>query len=243
MTRQEFIATIGPIAVRLRLEGSPVFASLRVAQSLIETGGGIPSWNNVVGFKVGSGQPTAYWKGRSVNTRTWEVVNGTRYNVTANWRAYDSVEACFRDQDLLFRLSRYERVRQAHTPEEQAGALLLGGYATDPDYAKKLIQLIASYNLKRFDKEVEEMLESLTAQIAGLQEELKATRTELATVRAQLQALQNLEQLAPPVWAKEAMDAAVAARLIDTPKGSVDFYRVLTVLHRLKLFGSGKSAG
>ncbi|WP_438434172.1 glucosaminidase domain-containing protein [Gorillibacterium sp. sgz500922] len=242
MTRQEFIAAIGPIAVKLRLDGSPVFASLRVAQALNETGGVIPSWNNVVGFKVGSGQVTPYWKGRSVNTRTWEVVDGVRYNVTANWRAYDSVEDGFRDQDLLFRLSRYERVRRAKTPEEQALALQLGGYATDPDYAQKLIQIIANNNLKRFDEEVEDMLEELTAQIVKLQADLQATRTQLAAAQSQLKALQSLEQQDPPAWAKEAMDAAVAARLVDTPKGSLDFYRTITVLYRMKLFGPGKPA-
>jgi len=242
MTRQEFIAAIGPIAVLLRLDGSPVFASLRAAQALNETGGVIPSWNNVVGFKVGSGQLTPYWQGRSVNTRTWEVMDGNRYNVTANWRAYDSVEDCFRDQDLLFNLSRYERVRRAQTPEEQALALQLGGYATDPEYAQKLIQIIASNNLKRFDEEVVEMLEELTAQIAQLQADLQATQTQLAAAQAQLKVLQNLEQQDPPAWAKEAVDAAVAAQLIDTPKGSLDFYRAITVLYRLKLFGSGKPA-
>ncbi|MEO3946871.1 glucosaminidase domain-containing protein [Gorillibacterium sp. CAU 1737] len=236
MTRQDFIATIGPIAVRLRLEGSPIFPSLRTAQALHETGGIIPAWNNVVGFKVGSGQPNAYWKGRSVNTRTWEVYNGIRYNVTANWRAYDQIEDCFRDQDLLFRLSRYERVRRATSPEEQAMALQLGGYATDPDYAKKLVQVISSYGLKRLDEEVEDVLESLSVQLNDLQKELQATRTELATVRKQLDALRNLEQQDPPVWAKEAMEAAVASRLVDTPKGSIDFYRVLTIMYRMKLF-------
>jgi hypothetical protein len=36
-----------------------------------------------------------------------------------------------------------------------------------------------------------------------------------------------------PQWAKAAVDAAVKASLIDTPeKGSYDFYRLLTVLHR-----------
>ena len=36
-----------------------------------------------------------------------------------------------------------------------------------------------------------------------------------------------------PQWAKAALYAAVKAALIDTPeKGSYDFYRLITVLHR-----------
>jgi spore germination cell wall hydrolase CwlJ-like protein len=36
-----------------------------------------------------------------------------------------------------------------------------------------------------------------------------------------------------PDWAREAVDAAVAAGIVDTPEGgSYDFYRMLTVLFR-----------
>jgi lysozyme len=36
-----------------------------------------------------------------------------------------------------------------------------------------------------------------------------------------------------PEWAKEAVNAAVAAGIVDTPDGgSYDFYRVLTVMYR-----------
>jgi flagellum-specific peptidoglycan hydrolase FlgJ len=153
MTRAEFISIIAPIAVKLRAGGSPIFPSIRIAQALLETGGSIPAWNNVVGFKVGGGIINAYWRGRSVSTQTWEVYDGVRYdNVTANWRAYDSVEYCFRDQDFLFGISRYDRVRKAKSPSEQAAALYVCGYATDPFYAGKIVALASQY--VDYDKEV-----------------------------------------------------------------------------------------
>ncbi|WP_051775771.1 glycoside hydrolase family 73 protein [Paenibacillus tyrfis] len=159
MTREEFIATVASITVQLRKEGSPIFPSVRIAQAMLETGGRIHEWNNLVGYKVGSGQPNQFWKGRSVSTKTWEVYDGVRVDgVKAHWRAYDCVEDCFRDQDLLFQWSHYDRVRAAQTPQEQTEMLRVCGYATDPEYTKKLRGLIASYALEQYDKEAAEPL-------------------------------------------------------------------------------------
>ncbi|MCD1259784.1 glucosaminidase domain-containing protein [Paenibacillus athensensis] len=221
MTKDEFIGLIAPIAVKLRLEGSPLFASVRVAQALLETGGTVNPWNNLVGYKAGSGQPTAYWSGKRVSASTWEVVQGQTYSdVRGEFRAYDSIEDGFRDQDLLFQSARYAKVRSSATPGEQTQALLAAGYATDPAYAAKLDAVIRNYGLQRYDEEVDSMLEELKAEIASL--------------RAKVTALQHLASLdTVPDWAVDAVQAATAAGLIDTPAGgSYDFYRLLTVLHR-----------
>lgn len=153
LTKAEFLAVLAPQAVRARREGSPLFPSVRLAQNLLETGGVIHSWNNLGGIKVGSGKLNEYWNGQFVRRGTWEVENGTRVDTAANFRAYDSVYHFYRDQDLLFQLSRYERVRKATTPETQAEALRLCGYATDPQYGSKIVSLINANKLKRYDKE------------------------------------------------------------------------------------------
>lgn len=221
MTKDEFIGLIAPIAVKLRLEGSPLFASVRIAQALLETGGTVNPWNNLVGYKVGSGQPTAYWSGQRVSSNTWEVVQGQTYtNIRGDFRAYDSIEDGFRDQDLLFQTARYAKVRSAATPGEQTQALLAAGYATDPAYAAKLDAVIGNYGLQRYDEEVDTVLEELKAEIESL--------------RVKVAALQHLAALdTVPDWAADAVKAATAAGLVDTPAGgSYDFYRLLTVLHR-----------
>ncbi|TXK84326.1 glucosaminidase domain-containing protein [Paenibacillus sp. N3.4] len=220
-TRQEFISLIAPIAIQLRLDNSLIFPSVRIAQAILETGGSINAWNNLVGYKVGSGVKTAYWQGDSVSALTWEVVNGTRNdNVPSNFRAYPTIEAGFRDQDLLFQASRYVSVRQAVNPAEQTKALQSSGYATDPAYASKLDAVIQSYQLTQFDEEVVRMLEKLEEQIAALQQRV--------TTLEKLSALETI-----PEWAQGAVDAAIHAGLIDTPQnGSYDFYRLLTVLNR-----------
>ncbi|MBD0381271.1 glycoside hydrolase family 73 protein [Paenibacillus sedimenti] len=164
--KHAFIAVVAPIAVKLRKEGSHIFPSVRIAQALLETGGVLHPWKNLVGYKVGSGTPNAYWKGKSISTSTWEVYDGVRVDgVQANWRSYDSIEDCFCDQDLLFNRSRYERVRGAKTAQEQTLALYLCGYATDPAYSIKLQGLIRDFNLNKYDiLEVEPMLDKGVAQ-------------------------------------------------------------------------------
>src|SRR5690625_1972635 len=142
MKASEFIAYLAPYATQLRAEGSPIFPSVRLAQNALETGWKIPSWNNLGGIKVGSGRANAWWDGSSVNKNTWEVINGQRIDTAANFRAYESIYHFYKDQDLLFDLPRYERVRKAQTPEKQADMLYACGYATDPQYAQKLKNII-----------------------------------------------------------------------------------------------------
>jgi len=227
MTRAEFIAKLAPMAVEARKQGSPLFASVRLAQNILETGGKIPSWNNLGGYKVGSGIPNAFWKGRVYNGKTWEVYGGQTVNITAAFRAYDSVYDFYRDQDLLFAKSRYVRVVAAQNPDDQCRALYACGYATDPAYASKLISLIDANNLRQYDV-IQKESDEMTA-------EEKAAFTAL---KDRVVTLENRASQPAPAWAKDAVAAAVKSGIVDAASaegGSYDFYRVLTVLHRKKL--------
>jgi len=233
MNADAFISRVAPVAVQLRFEGSPIFPSVRIAQSAHETGWKIHSWNNLVGLKVGSGKPNPYWDGSSVRTGTWEVIGGQRVDTAADWRAYRSIEDCFRDQDLLFQSARYARIRTARTPEEQADMLQACGYATDPQYANKIKRIISSHGLKQYDEEATAAMHML--------EDLKRRMDQLAAENEELKRrvgrLESRSAMAVPAWAKPAVDAAVAAGVVDTPdEGGLDFYRLVTVMHRMGLF-------
>lgn len=67
VTRQAFIELIAPIAVKLRLDNSPIFPSVRIAQAILETGGNVNAWNNLVGYKVGSGVYTLLDRRQSIS--------------------------------------------------------------------------------------------------------------------------------------------------------------------------------
>ncbi|MFC5650740.1 glycoside hydrolase family 73 protein [Paenibacillus solisilvae] len=253
LNKTQFFTLLAPIAIRVRLEGSFMFPSLRLAQNLLETGGKLPSWNNLGGYKVGSGKPNAYWRGDVVNKGTWEVYDHQRVEIIAAFRAYDSIYDFYKDQDLLFMIRRYDSVRSAQTPRQQAQALQASGYATDPNYASKLISIMETNGLQQYDIQAEEeqpMTEGEKLAFEALQETVKQLTSGLnaqnATISEQETKISALENhvavlegsyaMDVPVWAKDAVDAAVKAKLIDKPNGGgLDFYRLLTVLHRQKL--------
>ncbi|WP_158602384.1 glycoside hydrolase family 73 protein [Cohnella endophytica] len=154
MDRQSFIALLAPQAIQARLDGSSLLPSVRLAQNILETGSNLNKYNNLGGFKVGDGKPNAWWHGETYTTPTWEVYGGKRVQTVATWRAYDSVYDFYRDQDRLFQNSRYAPLRAALTPEDQAKALQACGYATDPEYAAKLMQIVTAEGLIQYDGEV-----------------------------------------------------------------------------------------
>jgi flagellar protein FlgJ len=228
MTRSEFITTVAPVAVKVRVDGGPLFPSVSVAQTLLETGGRIPAWNNLVGYKVGSGKRTPYWDGRAVRKGTWEVYDGRTVQTAADFRAYDSIEHCLKDQALLFlnNLGRYRPVVEAPDPESQARALRACGYATDPAYAEKIMAIRSAYKLEKYDEEARKAMEAL-----------KEMQEKVATLQREVEALRKRDSMdSVPSWAQAAVDAAVRAKLIDPAAGgSFDFYRFLTVMHRAGL--------
>ncbi|MBD2846247.1 glucosaminidase domain-containing protein [Paenibacillus sp. IB182496] len=237
MTREAFIATLAPYAIQARIEGSPLLASVRLAQNVLETGGVLPQTNNLGGYKAGDGKPTAHWNGQVANKSTWEVINGKRVETTAAFRVYESIAAFYKDQDLLLRQPRYQAVRSARTPESQATALQQSGYATDPAYASKLKALIHHYQLERFDARVEEELRM--AQETRMEQQLDAVGRQLEELKRSLEQLdRRTRQIEAPAWAAAA--AAHFDAYIDTPKGSYDFWRLLTVLYRQQAGGAGE---
>lgn len=237
MDRGEFIGLIAPIAVGLRVEGSAIFPSVRVAQALLETGAKVPAWNNVFGIKVGDGVRTAYWTGSYVDATTREVIDGQVLdNVTAQWRAYDSVENSVRDHELFLLKPRYASVRNAPTPKAQCDALYAAGYATDapaevdgdPSYAEKLWSIIQSNGFTVYDAQAERIKGEISSRLAALE----ASASTGALRVANLEAMAHLS--AVPAWAGDAVNQALGGSLIDTPNGgSYDFYRMLTILQRL----------
>jgi flagellar protein FlgJ len=142
-TRDEFVQAILPTAraVGQRLGIDPTNI---VAQAALETGwgqsvpagaDGRPSFN-LFGVKTG-----AAWTGPATNVATQEFVDGSMQTVDASFRAYSSPAESLHDYgDLLQSSPRYSAALGTGTNVEAfAQALQRGGYATDPDYANKLI--------------------------------------------------------------------------------------------------------
>lgn len=118
-------------------------ARLAAAQSAVETQYGTRLvGNNYFGIKAGSS-----WTGPSVAAGTKEETGGTLVSTRAKFRAYPSFEASLADwYQTIGR--RWPEVLQANSVEEAAAALKAGkpgGYATDSQYASKLLTINNRY--------------------------------------------------------------------------------------------------
>ena len=114
-----------------------------IAQAALESNWGrsVPrtsagsSSHNLFGIKA-SGD----WRGDVAPARTREFSNGAAAPVQGNFRGYGSVDDAFRDYVGLLRDNpRYrDALHTGNDVEAFAAGLQRGGYATDPDYARKV---------------------------------------------------------------------------------------------------------
>lgn len=153
-TRAQYIAQIAPLAVAARSEYPSLFPSLAIAQAILESGNGRSElarvYHNHFGIKANKA-----WRGKVVSLRTKEVYDSKEVTVVDGFRAYDTDEDSFRDRNRFLAVNRRyttNGVFSAATPQAQAKALQRAGYATDPNYAQKLIDLIAGHGLERYDR-------------------------------------------------------------------------------------------
>ncbi|ART49463.1 flagellar assembly peptidoglycan hydrolase FlgJ [Acidovorax carolinensis] len=148
--RDGFVQSLSATAERVA-QDSGIPASFMLGQAGHETGWGKSEIKNadgstsfnLFGIKAGKG-----WTGKVAEITTTEFINGKAQKVTAKFRAYDSYEDSFRDYARLITDSpRYEKAQAtARTGSAVAFAAELqkAGYATDPDYARKLSGAINS---------------------------------------------------------------------------------------------------
>ena len=119
-------------------------ASITLAQGILESGAGESSLakdcNNHFGIKCGSD-----WYGRSTRR------DDDRPNEC--FRCYKSVKESYDDHAAFLKRQRYAFLYDYKITDYKAWAygLKQAGYATDPKYPQKLINIIETYNLYEFD--------------------------------------------------------------------------------------------
>ena len=148
MTPTEFIAAIAPSA-RASSAVTTVPASFTIAQAILESSWGLKApGNNLFGIKADSS-----WRGATVTVHTHEVINGERVAIDARFRAYANWQGSMDDHGkFLLQNRRYNACFLCCEDSEKfAHAIAAAGYATDPDYAEKIISIIRHHNLKEFD--------------------------------------------------------------------------------------------
>ncbi|WP_159648843.1 glycoside hydrolase family 73 protein [Erysipelothrix aquatica] len=141
--QEQFIETLNA-----NMTPHPTFKSVVYAQAILESNWGQSELsteaNNLFGIK-------GDYHGKSYTVTTTEFEDGAFASMEDTFRRYPDYRTSIADHAELMYLSRYDGVREARTYREAAQALQDGGYATDPNYASKLIEIIETYRLFEYD--------------------------------------------------------------------------------------------
>lgn len=142
---REFVETMLPLAEEAA-QKIGIDARYLVAQAALETGWGKSiirqadgsSSHNLFGIKAHGG-----WQGGSARVLTTEYKGGQAVKEAASFRAYDSYRQSFNDYvSFLQNNGRYQEALAAtDKPERFVRELQEAGYATDPQYARKISQI------------------------------------------------------------------------------------------------------
>lgn len=139
--KQAFLEKLGPAALQAAQQ-TGLDPRLILAQSAIETGWGKSApGNNYFGIK-------SHGQAGGNTLATTEFVNGKPVTVQDAFRGYASPDESVSDYASFLQANpRYKPVLSAQGLEAQAAALGQSGYATDPNYGQKVLQVAQGIQL------------------------------------------------------------------------------------------------
>lgn len=148
-----FINRIAPAAQQIGQEYD-LYPSIIIAQAALESDWGCSTLgkapnNNLFGVK-------GYFARQTVAQPTTEYdEQGHKFQVVSNFRQYASEYEALRDYAQTLEAPFYQGVHRQNTKNyREATRALCGRYATDPEYDRKLNQLIDTYQLTKYDDQV-----------------------------------------------------------------------------------------
>lgn len=168
-SRTEFMNNISPVAIA-EMTRTGVYASVTMAQAALESangGSGLSTkYANYYGMTAGTCAPkaapsgvsgTVYRSGEGGNTCSgnsfWDGTVVAMCNSSGKdcqwYRVYDSFENSTRDHSRL--LSDKYNCNVYGSNSEQLQCIKDHGYATDPNYVSKILNVIKTYNLSQYD--------------------------------------------------------------------------------------------
>jgi|GEM_PF-2405140 len=149
MSKEDFVAAVFAAAKEVEKKtGIP--AAIITAQAILESnyGKSVP-----VDKKTGQYSYNLFGiKGEgpagSVTVTTTEYVNGKKIKIEDRFRAYNNFEESIKDHSEFLRNNkRYQELFKTSDPIKWAEGLQKAGYATDPEYSKKLINIMTTWKL------------------------------------------------------------------------------------------------
>jgi len=144
-TKLDFVNQLGDSA-KEAAKVLGVDAKVLLAQAALETGWGkkvLKSSNGNPSFNLFNIKAYNNWHGKKVTVNTLEFNQGVARKEKAAFRAYDSYQESFNDYVEFIKYNpRYKHaLASSANVEEYIRELQSAGYATDPDYAKKVMRI------------------------------------------------------------------------------------------------------
>jgi flagellum-specific peptidoglycan hydrolase FlgJ len=128
--------------------------SVTLAQAILESGWGksdLARWGQSL-FGIKCKTEASPLQSGCYNKDSGEYLDGQYVVQNSNFRAYDSLSASVMDHGFFLKdSSRYAAAFETTSADAFARAIHAAGYATAPDYADRLIQIMVQYNLYRYD--------------------------------------------------------------------------------------------
>ncbi len=133
-----------------RVSGLP--PGVTVAQAALESAWGNSQLSreahNYFGIK-------AHGEHNSVEMATTEVANGVAAKTAAHFARYESMTECFEDRDrLILKLACYAEARENASDPEAFIRGLAKHWATDPNYAEKMLSVYRANKLGDLDQSI-----------------------------------------------------------------------------------------
>ena len=151
-SQQNFVDRMTPPALKAS-QASGVPAQLMLGQAALESGWGkheILMADGSNSFNLFGIKASAGWNGKTAEVMTTEYKNGVACNQVEKFRAYSSYAEAFQDYaNMMTSNQRYADVlQQGGDVTGMAQAVQKAGYATDPEYAGKLVRVMGQMTLK-----------------------------------------------------------------------------------------------
>lgn len=165
MTEAEVVKIVGPLCTEDEKK-TGILACVTMAKFILESGYGRVSEaakhaNNCFGMKESLSNntwPGSTWDGKSIykmNTQEWE--NGHYITIVDTFRKYPCVEDSISDHSAYLlgamngSVHRYEGLKGCKNYKKAIKIIKNGGYATDPTYVDKIVNIIERWNLTQYN--------------------------------------------------------------------------------------------
>ena len=149
-----FIEGLAPVAQRLQLTYH-VLPSVTIAQAILESDWGnsqlATRYHNLFGVKGSDPNTTQLLSTKEYQNGQWIEIHA-RFQVYTSDTAALEAHAKILAQGTSWNPQQYQHVIAATDYKSAAAALQQDGYATDPTYAQKLINVIETYKLNQYDQ-------------------------------------------------------------------------------------------